>query len=115
MLELIDKEAAYIALKREAEAHMLPESHEAYIRAARIIDQMKPIEAEPVRHGHWIFREEATPEYLPWDMWCSCCGEYHDSDDYNDRYCSKCGAKMDADGGTISKERFAEIGGADNG
>lgn len=61
-------------------------------------ENLPVVEAEPVRHGHWIFREEATPEYLPWDMWCSCCGEYHDSDDYNDKYCSKCGAKID--GGT---------------
>lgn len=66
------------------------------------IDNAPTIEAEPLKHGRWIFREEATPEFLPWDMWCSCCGEYHDSDDYSDRYCSKCGAKMDggADNGT---------------
>ena len=62
--------------------------------ALRIVDTQPTIKPE-VRRGHWIFQEEATPEYLPWDMWCSCCGEYHDSDDYNDRYCSKCGAKMD--------------------
>jgi hypothetical protein len=60
------------------------------------IDALRQPTIEPeVRHGHWVFREEATPEYLPWDMWCSCCGGYHDSDDYNDRYCSICGAKMD--------------------
>lgn len=49
MPELIDKNAAYEALKHEADTHMLPEYKEAYERAARIIDQMQTIEAEPVR------------------------------------------------------------------
>lgn len=50
-MELIDKRAAYEALKHEAEMHELPFTREAYERAARIIDQMYAytIEAEPVR------------------------------------------------------------------
>lgn len=47
MSELIDKHAAYKALKHEADTHMLPESKEAYEKAARIIDQMKSEELLP--------------------------------------------------------------------
>lgn len=46
MAELIDKSAAYKALKHEAETHMLPASREAYERSARIIDQLPTIEPE---------------------------------------------------------------------
>lgn len=93
MPELIDKEAAYNALKHEAETHGLSFSAEAYDRAARIIDQMSTIEADPVRHGRWLpclvlkFRYE-----------CSNCG---DPSNYPSPYCPHCGSRMD--------------GGADNG
>lgn len=43
MPELIDKHAAYKALKHEAETHEFYESEVAYNRAARIIDQMPTI------------------------------------------------------------------------
>lgn len=43
MPELIDKHAAYKALKHEAETHEFYESKVAYNRAARIIDQMPTI------------------------------------------------------------------------
>ena len=95
---LIDKEAAYIALKREAEAHLLPDSHEAYERAARIIDQMKPVEAEPMRHGWWIAIDNKTAK-------CSCCGWYQNAIRAASisegsfgkvyRFCTACGARMD--------------------
>ena len=44
---MIDKSKAYKALKHEADTHMLPEYKEAYERAARIIDKMKPDELPP--------------------------------------------------------------------
>lgn len=94
MTKLIDKTAAYKALKHEAETHELSFSAEAYDRAARIIDQMPAIEAEPVRHGRWMFIEQKSG-YL-WK--CSNCkGNF----DQRFSYCPHCGAKMD--------------GGADNG
>ena len=62
MPELIDKHAAYMALKHEAESHGLSFSVEAYDRAARIIDQMPTIEAEPVRRGRWIPCSDRLPE-----------------------------------------------------
>lgn len=52
------------------------------------IDEAPTIDAEPVRHGHWVANRLC-------DFWgCSCCGEstFLESD-Y--QYCPNCGAKMD--------------------
>lgn len=43
MPNLIDKDAAYTALKHEADTHECYESKEAYNRSARIIDQMPTV------------------------------------------------------------------------
>ena len=48
-MRLIDKDAAYAALKHEEETHGLSFSAEAYGKAARIIDSMPAIESEPKR------------------------------------------------------------------
>ena len=42
-MELIDKHAAYTALKHEEETHWLSLSAEAFGKAARIIDQMPTV------------------------------------------------------------------------
>lgn len=81
MSEFIDKHAAYIALKNEADSHMLPASHEAYERAARIIDQMQPV------YGEWLF-VMLNNGYL-WK--CSLCYANFENRFY---YCPYCGAKM---------------------
>lgn len=60
MAELIDKERAYTALKHEQYTHGLSFSAEAFEKAARIIDQMPTIEAEPV--NRWIPCSERLPE-----------------------------------------------------
>ena len=103
MPELIDKHAAYIRLKTEAETHECYESKEAYNRAARIIDQMRTVEAEPVRHGTWKYGYNSDAGLLCY--YCSACGKeaYWDTDYGQQRFdfCPMCGAKMD--------------GGADNG
>lgn len=54
------------------------------------IKEAPTIDAEPVRHGHWIIRGG--------DMWCSECGyedvtENGEPEDYH--YCPHCGTKMD--------------------
>lgn len=109
MQNLIDKTAAYNALKHEAETHEMSFSVEAYDRAARIIDQLPAIEAKPVRHGKWetwgyVFHG------IEWKR-CSRCGKCADVSYYGlldgeirmstPDTCGGCGAKMD--------------GGADNG
>ena len=91
-MELIDKKAAYEALKYEAKMQPLF-AREAYERAARLIDKMHVYRiALSVRHGYWIIRGG--------DMWCSECDyedvtEFGEPNDY--RYCPHCGARMDGD------------------
>lgn len=81
MSEYIDKHVAYNLLKDEADSHMLPASHEAYERAAQIIDQIKPIYAE------WVFMMQNNG-YL-WK--CSLCNANFEN---RFNYCPYCGAKM---------------------
>lgn len=44
--QYIDKHEAYMLIEHEAETHELPASKEAYERAARIVDQMRPEELD---------------------------------------------------------------------
>ena len=64
-----------------------------------LIAKQPTIEAEPVRHAHWEFRDSdkklLDEGMIPANMWCSYCGSHHDNDDYEDMYCSCCGAIMD--------------------
>ena len=62
-----------------------------------LVDEQPTIDAEPIRHGHWIPYEFTTD-----NRWrkCSVCGT---ADEYINnlgleairRYCPFCGAKMD--------------------
>lgn len=129
MPELIDRQALIKDMcnnKTDAKCPCYPNCYPCeFSEARRIIDEQPTIEAEPVRHGRWI--RNATSE----GYHCSNCGHHADSpigemidprdyECYLDKYCGGCGAQMYADGGTISKERIAEImaeilGGAENG
>lgn len=66
----------------------------------RFIEMARTVEAEPVRHGHWIIKDD----------WCTCsvCREsMHYNNGLNEKpsiinamsmivhYCPSCGAKMD--------------------
>lgn len=57
------------------------------------------IEAKPVRHAHWVFRDEdkhlLEDGCIPSNMWCSYCNQWSDNDSYGDAYCHNCGARMD--------------------
>ena len=52
------------------------------------IDEQSTIEAEPVRHGKWIFGGDGIID-------CSECNEAYDCRTYPRHYCPNCGAKMD--------------------
>lgn len=57
----------------------------AYFALRELIDTMPTIEAEPVKHGRWMY-----------PFYCSVCGfaPYYSSDlTYN--YCPNCGSKQD--------------------
>ena len=66
-------------------------------KAIRCVEEAPTVDAEPVRHGKWI-DEGQYADFLPHHAWrCSECGEHViDADTPWGRYCSNCGAKMDA-------------------
>ena len=80
-----------------------------FVECALRVKNAPTIEAEPVRHGRWI--EETEPDEN--GNVISMCNQCYHTDEHGKniiiRYCWYCGAKMYADGGTISKERLAEI------
>ena len=63
------------------------------------IDNAPTVDAEPVKHAHWIAVDEYV--YRAKEFKCSVCentveyGYYTSFCDYN--YCPNCGAKMDAE------------------
>lgn len=92
---------------------------EGFIGTVGDLIAKQPTIKPEVRHGRWIPTEyDSYADGAPvWDKWeCSECGHEHSGkEDTLTAFCPDCGAKMYADGETISKERFAEImGGADN-
>ena len=78
----------------------LDELPETKAELLRMIDYQETVDAEPVRHGHWITEKEASErgEIWLWDC-CSVCGhcdwDCTESEDFN--YCPNCGAKMDGE------------------
>ena len=56
-----------------------------------VIEEVPPIEAEPVKHGRWIKSKKSD---YNWE--CSNCG--YGLTDYRTTYCYDCGARMDENG-----------------
>lgn len=56
------------------------------------IDKRPTVEAEPVRHGHWVRNDNGTYSCSECQSWIP--NEQH----YYARYCLHCGAKMDRKG-----------------
>ena len=56
-----------------------------------VIQNMPTVEAEPVKHGHWIRTHFASPVWK-----CSVCGaNYNRVSMIGANWCEACGAKMD--------------------
>lgn len=60
----------------------------ATIAAKNVIDSAPTIDAEPVRHGHWVICSDG---YYPY---CSKCKQEPGGKNMTN-YCPNCGAKMD--------------------
>ena len=56
--------------------------------AIRKVETWQTVDAEPVRHGHWV--EAKYPLFT-----CSECGAIYRDTGYDYNYCPNCGAKMD--------------------
>lgn len=61
-------------------------------QVAGLVATMPTIEAEPIRHGHWIYTERGFPLAYGYNR-CSVCGRSIGLDSTD--YCPNCGAKMD--------------------
>ena len=86
MTRLIDADAYEHAVQGNP---YVSDSVKRYVRCS--IQSQPTIDAEPVRHGKWMPREEGKV-YPFWERYtCSECGEHSD----DKRYCPNCGARMD--------------------
>ena len=93
MDEYISKHEAYKMLKDKQAAYMQVAVNEAFGTAALMIDQMKPADVQPVKHGKWIIDNDyytcsrCNHQYLKNNIlsmtiypsggiphYCSCCG-----------------------------------------
>lgn len=65
------------------------------VDAQYAVDEMPTIDAEQVKHGHWIGVEYDDND-LCFVSKCSECGEvFEKTEDGNWNYCPNCGAKME--------------------
>lgn len=86
MTRLTDKDALYTELVKMKDFGELTAK-----KAIRAVENAPTIDAEPVRHGKWMPREEGKV-YPFWERYtCSECGEHSD----DKRYCPNCGCRMD--------------------
>ena len=112
-MRLIDADALYLELSREAE-HCLEIGTRTSISWATALQDAKrrirsapPIEAEPVRHGRWETANDKThfcshcgcdAPYTWDDIYRSCINLADDMPDRPSNYCPNCGCKMDLEG-----------------
>ena len=71
----------------------------------KVLNAQPTVEAEPVRHGKWILKQEKVNNISGhWNRWsCSCCGYVRtkgwattlEGHKPNALICENCGAKMD--------------------
>lgn len=91
MLEEIDKRELNL---RKIVPDLQEDEMRPTLKSIREFIANRPIvDAEPVRHGHWINRGYVCGEY---DWECSVCGECEwRGSTIGLYYCPNCGAKMD--------------------
>lgn len=90
--QYIDKHEAYMLIKHEVETHELPESKNAYERAARIVDQMRPVNIAIMEQKAGRWRDTITAGLKE-----TVCSECLSSGFHHFNYCPKCGAKMEVE------------------
>ena len=91
---LIEVYKQYLALLKEEGTTYVDISWEEEIMSdIETISKAPTVDAESVRHGHWINHfDDLYPEDS--SVECSVCHEY-EGIMANDNYCPNCGAKMD--------------------
>lgn len=91
MMRLIDAGALFDSFKQK---EYFKTRTVAVISAKQVIESAPTIDAEPVRHGHWIIHVD---ELFPADSTqeCSVCHGEEWLGIKHENYCPNCGAKMD--------------------
>lgn len=90
-MRLIDANRVLEDMKNNMDSHTFKEWKE-------YIDSIPAIDAEPVRHGKWIMKNEMYGEYecSECKFVDSNCSDYYGMHWVKDQnYCPHCGAKMD--------------------
>ena len=92
MSDLISRKAAIDIMQAEGDVAQ-GASRAVFYRAARMLELLPAMDAEPVRHGKWINAgHDAFTQYRR----CSSCARILANAPAYD-YCPNCGAKMDGD------------------
>jgi rubrerythrin len=91
--DLISRDALADELIEELDwerAQSVPETATAAFKIAmRRVKKAPAVDAEPVRHGRWVFSDD---DDLVWWWLCSECGN---AEAMPTRYCPECGANME--------------------
>ena len=98
MSDLISRKAAIDIMQAEGDVAQ-GTSRAVFYRAARMLELLPAMDAEPVRHGTWEMRRKTintdfatlTGTYPT----CNLCGHVEYGVDKSTPYCPGCGAKMD--------------------
>lgn len=94
---LIDKRCVIKHLKELLKNSIMPtEWYEGAKYAITLLQKEPTVDAEPVRHGHWI----EGNNFHWYSNSCSCCGYTRTTDIKSNgwnqwKYCPNCGAEMD--------------------
>ena len=94
-MRLIDAESLieYFEQRQMERMDFDPDGSFAYLMAKQAVQEAATVDAEPVRHGHWI-----KPDSMLISCICSACGfrfNFYEDDIFEYPYCASCGAKMD--------------------
>jgi hypothetical protein len=95
---------------KDLDAMFIPKDVEVYVvdddsKVEVVFDgkqELEKIDAEPVRHGHWIFNPKDAIEMMFTVPKCSECGAESPN---GGNYCPNCGAKMDGGKNETNAER----------
>lgn len=91
MGDLISREAAVAILRAKADMVIgeVKDAASFFNHCANMVEKLPAVDAEPVRHGRWIYHDDDVMPYKS----CSLCGcEAFDLHGAN--YCPYCGARM---------------------